>query len=133
MGEDFSRYIEKVQTRMQTLYREAQQFPSNRLQQLTATLEELSLAVEELRVAEEELLVQNEQTIAAQQIVEAERQRYQDLFNFAPMAIWLSTSTAWCKRPTGLPPRCYTSGLVSRGQTFDHPCLRPGAGDAGHH
>ncbi|PZV01536.1 MAG: PAS domain-containing sensor histidine kinase [Leptolyngbya sp.] len=69
---------------MTALYRDAHQFPSNHSQQLVTTLEELSLAVEELHVAEEELLAQNEQLAAAQQAIETERQRYQDLFNFAP-------------------------------------------------
>ncbi|MPV61524.1 PAS domain-containing protein, partial [Burkholderia sp. BE24] len=69
---------------MAALYRDAQQFPSHRSQQLITTLQELSLAVEELHVAEEELLTQNEQLAAAQQAIETERQRYQDLFNFAP-------------------------------------------------
>ncbi|WOD38483.1 PAS domain-containing sensor histidine kinase [Nodosilinea sp. E11] len=82
--EFFTRYIEKVHSRMQTLYRNARQFPSDHSAQLVSTLEELSLAVEELRLAEEELLTQNEQLIAAQQIVENERRRYQDLFDFAP-------------------------------------------------
>ncbi|MBD1919022.1 HAMP domain-containing histidine kinase [Phormidium sp. FACHB-322] len=69
---------------MTALYRETEQFPLNHSHQLAQTLEELSLAVEELHVAEEELLAQNEQLAAANHIIEAERQRYQDLFNFAP-------------------------------------------------
>jgi PAS domain S-box-containing protein len=82
--EFFSRYIEKVQTRIKVLYRDAQQFPSNHSLHLITTIEELNLAIEELHVAEEELIAQNEQILAAQDIIEAERQRYQDLFNFAP-------------------------------------------------
>jgi PAS domain S-box-containing protein len=39
-----------------------------------------------LRVAEEELRVQNEQLMGAQELLEAERQRYLDLFEFAPDA-----------------------------------------------
>ncbi|MBD1873862.1 HAMP domain-containing histidine kinase [Nodosilinea sp. FACHB-131] len=70
---------------MTALYEETRQLPSNESQQLTtALLEELGLAVEELHIAEEELLAQNEQLAAANHIAEAERQRYQDLFNFAP-------------------------------------------------
>ncbi len=83
-GEFLTRYIENVQARVQTLHRDAQQFPSHHAQQLIATLDELSLAVEELHVAEEELITQNARLVAAQHIVETERQRYQDLFNFAP-------------------------------------------------
>ncbi|MBW4463199.1 MAG: PAS domain S-box protein [Nodosilinea sp. WJT8-NPBG4] len=69
---------------MTALHRETLQSPSNHSQQLATTLEELSLAVEELHIAEEELIAQNEQLAVAQSITEAERQRYQDLFNFAP-------------------------------------------------
>ncbi|MEP0902535.1 ATP-binding protein [Nodosilinea sp. FACHB-13] len=83
--EVLTRYIENVQTRVTALYEETRQLPSDESQQLTtALLEELGLAVEELHIAEEELLAQNEQLAAANYIAEAERQRYQDLFNFAP-------------------------------------------------
>ena len=47
-------------------------------------LVELSIALEELQVAEEELRQQNEELLAARQMAEMERQRYQDLFDFAP-------------------------------------------------
>ncbi|WP_017300666.1 PAS domain-containing sensor histidine kinase [Nodosilinea nodulosa] len=69
---------------METLHREAQQVPAEYSQLIDRTLDELRLAVEELHVAEEEILIQNEQLIAAQQLAETERQRYQDLFEFAP-------------------------------------------------
>ena len=45
---------------------------------------ELDTALEELQVAGEELRQQNEELITATQAVEAEHQRYQELFNFAP-------------------------------------------------
>lgn len=45
---------------------------------------ELQTALEELQVAEEEMKQQNEQLAIARTNVEAERQRYQDLFDFAP-------------------------------------------------
>ena len=41
-------------------------------------------AVEELHTAEEELRAQNEALIASSTAVETERQRYRELFNFAP-------------------------------------------------
>ncbi|MBN3906173.1 MAG: PAS domain S-box protein [Nostoc sp. NMS1] len=46
--------------------------------------QELQLALEELRVVEEELREQNEELSVARELVELERQRYQDLFEFAP-------------------------------------------------
>ena len=47
-------------------------------------IEELSTTLEELHVASEELSRQNTQLAAAQLAAQAERQRYQDLFDFAP-------------------------------------------------
>ena len=46
--------------------------------------EGLLTAMEELQVAQEQLLQQNEELVATRCAVEAERQRYQDLFEFAP-------------------------------------------------
>jgi PAS domain S-box-containing protein len=45
---------------------------------------ELQETLEELQIAEEELRQQNEQLIYSRQITEAERLRYQNLFEFAP-------------------------------------------------
>ena len=49
-------------------------------------LEQLYTALEELRVSEEELRAQNQELLAVQLLLEAEQQRYQDLFEFAPDA-----------------------------------------------
>jgi PAS domain-containing protein len=46
--------------------------------------EELQASLEELQIAEEELQQQQEELAASRYLVEAERQRYQELFNFAP-------------------------------------------------
>lgn len=51
---------------------------------LADALEELNATVEELRVAEEEMRAQNEELMLTRLRVEAERHRYQDLFEFAP-------------------------------------------------
>lgn len=51
---------------------------------ITQALAELETALEELRVAEEEMRVQNEQLAIASLQIQAERQRYHDLFEFAP-------------------------------------------------
>jgi PAS domain S-box-containing protein len=47
-------------------------------------LERLSSAVHELQAAGEELRQQNEELASAHAMIEAERQRYQELFEFAP-------------------------------------------------
>ena len=51
---------------------------------LPDALAELNATVEELRVAEEEMRAQNEELLLTRLRVEAERHRYQDLFEFAP-------------------------------------------------
>ncbi len=53
---------------------------------------ELQETLEELQIAEEELRQQNEQLIFSREITEAERQRYQNLFEFAPNG-YLVTNT----------------------------------------
>jgi two-component system, cell cycle sensor histidine kinase and response regulator CckA len=55
---------------------------SNKLQE--ETFAELSITSEELKVAVEELKQQNEALLASRQQLELERQRYLDLFEFAP-------------------------------------------------
>jgi PAS domain S-box-containing protein len=57
----------------------------NRLE-TAENVEDLRAALEELRVAEDELRQQNEELIAAHLQVEAERRRYQELFELAPDA-----------------------------------------------
>lgn len=51
---------------------------------LTAAFDEFDIALEELQVAQEELLQHNEELQTTRQTVEAERHRYQELFDFAP-------------------------------------------------
>lgn len=51
---------------------------------LDETLAELSTYVEELRTAREQLELQNEELAAARLLADAERQRYEELFEFAP-------------------------------------------------
>jgi len=74
--------------RLEGLYQEAhsQELLSGSQPFIVETFKELGTASEELQVACEELRQQNEALLAAREQVEAERQRYQDLFEFAPGA-----------------------------------------------
>jgi len=54
--------------------------------ELTAVNDELRVALEKLQVTQEELQLKNEQLEFANRAIEVERQRYQDLFEFAPDA-----------------------------------------------
>lgn len=82
----FGEYVQTVQHRAQILYENAVGDSSIQSDLTITCLEELRVAVEELQVAEEELHQQNEVLVAAQSSIDTERQRYQDLFEFAPDA-----------------------------------------------
>jgi len=55
-------------------------------------LEKLRTALDELHTAQEELSEQNEELARARQAVEVERQRYQELFDFAPDGYLITTT-----------------------------------------
>jgi PAS domain S-box-containing protein len=61
--------------------------------ELMAINEELQQTLEELQMVEEELRQQNEELGVAREIAELERERYQDLFNFAPHGYLVSDAT----------------------------------------
>uniref|UniRef100_B8HMX7 Circadian input-output histidine kinase CikA n=1 Tax=Cyanothece sp. (strain PCC 7425 / ATCC 29141) TaxID=395961 RepID=B8HMX7_CYAP4 len=74
--------VSQVQRQSELLCQNA--IDSHSPHQIAYYIEELREALEELCVAEEELKQQNEELMAARQSVEQERQRYQELFEFAP-------------------------------------------------
>lgn len=77
-------YIRSVHHHMQQLQDTIQEVPQQRVEFIASCLQELQTALEQLRVAEEELYQQNEELIVARQQAELDRQRYQELFEFAP-------------------------------------------------
>lgn len=76
----FARSIEAARKRTAVLRRHGQSSEAT----LEEAFEELQTTLEELSVAEEEIRQQHEEILATNQVAEAERQRYQDLFEFAP-------------------------------------------------
>ncbi|MER3433701.1 MAG: PAS domain-containing sensor histidine kinase [Leptolyngbya sp. ERB_1_1] len=82
----FSEYIQNLQQRVHVLFETAISCPTAQSDLTITCLEELRVALEELQVAEEELQQQNEALLVVQTEIEIERQRYQDLFEFAPDA-----------------------------------------------
>ncbi len=62
---------------------QAEEFPVQQQELLMESLNELSNSLQELQVVTEELRQQNQQLIGSRMVVEAERQRYQELFNSA--------------------------------------------------
>lgn len=82
--DDFSQKVSSVDERAKTLYENTERSQLSQPELLTDSIQELRTALEELHVAEEELRQQNEELEVTRRVVEGERQRYQDLFEFAP-------------------------------------------------
>ncbi|MBW4638893.1 MAG: PAS domain-containing protein [Gloeocapsa sp. UFS-A4-WI-NPMV-4B04] len=80
----FSQQIEGVNRRLNELYQNANTTVKLQPELLPIAFKELGIVSEELQVAVEELQQQNEALAAAKLEVEIQRQRYQDLFDFAP-------------------------------------------------
>ena len=91
--EMFVQQVQDMHGRLNELYQGAStsiQLQSDLL--LPVAFKELGMASEALQVASEQLFQHTEELAAAQAQVEAERQRYQDLFEFMPVA-YLMTDT----------------------------------------
>lgn len=83
----FVQQIENMYGRLAELYRDASSSPTQQLSRvLPVAYKELGTASEKLQLAAEELLQQNEALATAQSQLELERQRYIELFEFAPDA-----------------------------------------------
>lgn len=89
---ELTQQIKAVRKRADALQNHAQRSPLPPSEILHDCLEELNTALEELRVAEEEVRQQNEELINIRTELETERQRYKELFDFAPDA-YLVTNT----------------------------------------
>jgi PAS domain S-box-containing protein len=84
------------------------------------TVEELRLALEELRVVDEELRIRNEELSATHLELDAERQRYQELFDLAPDAYVVTDRTGIIKEANqsassllGIAPRYLTGKALA--------------------
>ncbi|HEY9874060.1 MAG TPA: PAS domain S-box protein [Candidatus Obscuribacterales bacterium] len=80
---EFSPQLEAWRSQLAALLRLTNESPSPP-ELLTEVFDELQAVLEQLAVAEEDLRQQNEELVQTRMVVEAERQRYQDLFDFAP-------------------------------------------------
>ncbi len=80
----FTQQIEVMHRRLDELYRDANTSVKLQPELLPVAFKELGIVSEELQVAVEELQQQNEELASARVEVEIQRQRYQDLFEFAP-------------------------------------------------
>jgi PAS domain S-box-containing protein len=82
--EKLAQKINDVRWRLVALQGQTYGAPLRQQDLLTEAFEEFQTTLEELLVAEEELCAANEEMAATRAEVEIERQRYQDLFEFAP-------------------------------------------------
>ncbi|MFB2968946.1 PAS domain S-box protein [Aerosakkonema sp. BLCC-F183] len=82
----FAKQIEAIHGRLYQLYEGANATPLPQPDLLPKAFKELGTASEALQIAAEELYQQNEELIEVRSQVEVERQRYMDLFEFAPDA-----------------------------------------------
>ncbi|MCL4299968.1 MAG: PAS domain S-box protein [Anaerolineae bacterium] len=76
--------IEEIQQQVALLEQAVEQSPEVMKGVLEESAASLAVSLHELQVAEEELRVNNEELLAAQQALAAERERYQEFFDFAP-------------------------------------------------
>jgi PAS domain S-box-containing protein len=81
---DFTHKVEAARNRANALQQRVIQGRWQEPDAIATSLEELQTALEELRVADEELRQQNEELMLTRATAEAQRQRYQELFDFAP-------------------------------------------------
>jgi PAS domain S-box-containing protein len=82
-----------LQRNMEELHRSVIHSPERWAGAGLEAVEELQRTLHQLQAAEEELCQQNEELTLARQAVEAERQRYQELFDFAPDGYLVTTAT----------------------------------------
>ncbi|GAB4380156.1 MAG: hypothetical protein Kow00121_35830 [Elainellaceae cyanobacterium] len=76
--------LKAVYQRAWVLQQRANDLPELQQTLLSEALEELQAVLEELQASEAELHHQNEVLVNTRQAVESERQRYKELFEFAP-------------------------------------------------
>jgi PAS domain-containing protein len=107
----FSRELRSARDRIAELRRRSRG-TSRRGGLLPEALAELDEAIEELSVTGEQLRSQTGELTAARTALEAERHRYQELFESAPVAYLITDPLARSGRPTGRRRPCsaWTSG-----------------------
>ncbi|MFE1746814.1 GAF domain-containing protein [Coleofasciculus sp. H7-2] len=82
--EIFEQQIEATLQRLKEFWQQIEEFPTQDKQLLVESLEAHNQTLQELQIATEELHQQNQDLAATRQVLEAERQRYQELFEMTP-------------------------------------------------
>jgi two-component system, OmpR family, sensor histidine kinase VicK len=89
--EELWQRAEKLPALPNNFWRQTSEIPQRQQDLLHESLEELSNSIEELHVATEELRQQGEELANSRIAIEAERQRYQELLEFAPYGYLVTT------------------------------------------
>ncbi|MBL1177716.1 PAS domain S-box protein [Pantanalinema sp. GBBB05] len=93
--ESFSQQVAVMHDRLFHLFNQLNHSPQMASNLMPSVLKELGIAMEELQVTVEELQQKEEDLSLALELANIERQRYQELFHFAPEA-YLVTSLEGC-------------------------------------
>jgi PAS domain S-box-containing protein len=93
-GLSYDQAIRAVQAHLDGLQQRAVEDSGASDAVLSEAFEELHITLEELHIANEERLQQHEELASTRQIVEGERRRYQELFDFAPHGYLLTDAAA---------------------------------------
>lgn len=83
----FSQQLEKLRSRFTALRHRHDSEPESQQSLLKAAFFELQTALAELAIASDEMCQQNEELVNARRLVEVERQRYLELFEFAQKSL----------------------------------------------
>ena len=91
-----------------------QDLPAHKVEVITEVLEQVNVSLEELKVAREELSQQNEQLSVTREQLEHERQRYKELFEFAPDAYLVTDENGTIREAnyTAATLLCVSNGLL---------------------
>ncbi|MCC5667687.1 PAS domain-containing protein [Nostoc sp. CHAB 5784] len=89
--DDLALQIQKIRKCVALLQRQSeQQNTQEEIELVTAVLKEVYLALEELQIAHEDLQQQNQELSKSQKLLEAQGQRYQELFEEVPDAYFVT-------------------------------------------
>ncbi len=88
--DNFTKQVESLNLRLEDLYKGVKTNLQIPIEIMPTAFKELGIVSEELQVALEELQQQNEELRSAQIALEVQYQRYQELFEFAPNAYFVT-------------------------------------------
>lgn len=89
--EELWQRVDELPKQPSQVWQQVDELPEKQQELLKESLEDLSLSLQDLQIAAEELRQHNEELAESRMIIEAERRRYQELFDFAPDGYLVTT------------------------------------------